>query len=213
LKYVAELDKINASDPALADLRKRAEGRKASAKATISVFRLGAPAVITLDDESIGSDGEVDGKGLGIGRHKLAILFGGKQASRTTDFVDGQRDTLVYDSATMELRPMVETDRALLARRKVREQVTSYEVEHRHTFGRCTGTLFISGFKVEYRASDKGHSFERPFGGLKLSVKDKDDKLDMQTSDGRQSWTFKVRNAAQAAEIKELWDKLQKLGK
>jgi hypothetical protein len=154
---------------------------------------------------------------LWIGRHKLVIEnSAGKQAGNNPDFAEGQTAAFVYDSATMELRPMADTDRALLIKRRTLEQVYSCEVEHRHLLGKCTGTLLISGFKVEYRASDKSHSFEKPLSSLKLSVKSGDDKIEMNIVEGTSgssgsSWTFKVRNSAQAAEIKELWDRLQKL--
>ncbi len=212
LKAVSLLEKANPADPTIADLRKRAEGRKAAAKATISVYRLGPPCKLTLDDEQLGTEGEVEGKSIGVGRHKVTIEnASGKQFSRTMEFVDGQTAVMVYDTATMELRGMTEADRLLLSQRKIREEIHQYPVEHRHTFGRCTGTLLISGMNVQYQASDKGHAFNRAFSSLKLRVNS--DKLEMNSSDGRQNWTFKVRDAAQAKEIMELWDRLQRLAK
>jgi serine/threonine protein kinase len=212
LKAVAQLEKINAVDPAIPEMRKRAEARKAAARAIISVFRLGAPASLTLDDEPIGIAGELENMVISAGRHKLAAVFAnGKQSSRTADLVEGQRASFVYDAASMELRPMTDPDRALLARRQTLEEVHSYEVEHRHLLGKCTGTLLISGISVEYRGSDKGHSFTRPFNSLKLEVKD--DKVEMNAVDGRQSWTFKARDAAQAREIGNLWNTLLELRK
>jgi hypothetical protein len=217
LAAVAQLEKINPRDPGLAEMRKRVEERMASAKAILSVFRLGRPCKLILDGAVIGAEGELENRSISVGRHKLVIENdGGKQVGNNLDYTDGQTIAFVYDAATMELRPMVETDRALLARRKTLEQVVTYEVEHRHVFGKCTGTLVISGLKVEYRASEKSHSFQKALSSLKLTAKAGDDKVEVQSTEGGQgtsSWTFKVRNAAQAAEIKELWDRLQKLAK
>jgi tetratricopeptide (TPR) repeat protein len=217
LAAVAQLEKINPADPGIGELRRRVEDRRAAAKAMISIYRLGRPCKLILDGTPMGTDGEVENKSVGVGRHKLVIEnSAGKQAGNNPDFAEGQTAAFVYDSATMELRPMADTDRALLIKRRTLEQIYSYEVEHRHLLGKCTGTLLISGFKVEYRASDKSHSFEKPFSSLKLSVKSGDDKIEMNIVEGTSgssgsSWTFKVRNSAQAAEIKELWDRLQKL--
>ena len=90
LKSVAQLEKINPTDPGIAEMRRRAEGRKASARAVFSVFRLGLAGKITLDDEPVGSEGEVENKTIAAGKHKLTVEnSAGRQASRTLDFVDG----------------------------------------------------------------------------------------------------------------------------
>jgi tetratricopeptide (TPR) repeat protein/tRNA A-37 threonylcarbamoyl transferase component Bud32 len=211
LKAVAQLEKVNPADPAIAEMRQRAEGHKASARAVISIYRLGFPGVIAIDDEVVGNESELENRPVPIGRHKISVTINGKQISRTADFQDGQREAYVYDHAAMELRPMVEADRALIARRKALEQVNRYDVEHRHLLGKCTGILSISGLKVSYQASEKSHSFDRPLTGLKITVRDKDDKVEIQTADGKQSWSFKARDAAQAAEIREHWTRLLKL--
>jgi tetratricopeptide (TPR) repeat protein len=214
LAAVAQLEKINPKDSQIGELRRRVEERKAAASATLSIYRMGRPGKLILDGAPVGADGELENKSIGIGRHKLEIEnSAGKQAGSNLDLTEGQTAAYVYDSATLELRPMADTDRALLAKRKTQEQIHSYEVEHRHILGKCNGTLLISGFSVEYRASDKSHSFDKPLSSLKLSFKAGEDKIEMQQVTGASgsSWTFKVRNPAQAAEIKELWDRLQKL--
>lgn len=218
LAAVAQVEKINPADPQIAELRKRAEERKAAARGTISVSRISRPGKLTLDGSAVGTDGELENKSIAIGRHKLAVEgSSGKQASLTIDVGEGQTAAFVYDIGAPELRPMIDADRALLARRKFLEQTSSYEVEHRHLLGKCTGTLTISGSKVEYRGSDKSHSFERPISELRLSYRAGEDKIELQAvgrtpgSSSGPSWTFKLAKAAQAAEIKELWDKLQKL--
>jgi hypothetical protein len=106
---------------------------------------------------------------------------------------------------------MVESDRELLSNRRTREEVHSYEVEHRHLFGHCTGTLFISGIRVEYKGSDASHSFARPFEDLKVTVRD--DRVDLDTKDNKRDWSFKMKNPAHAAQIKALWEKLLQLSK
>jgi hypothetical protein len=212
LKAVATLAKANPDDPNLADLRKRAEAHKAAARASIAVFRLGPPCKLMLDDEPVGTDGELETKSISIGSHKVTIEnSAGRQTSRTMEYTDGQTVVMVYDAGTMDLRNMTEADRPLLSKRKAREELHAYWVEHRHTFGRCNGQLVISGATVQYEASEKGHAFNRAFSSLKLNVNG--DKLEMSTSDGRQNWTFRVRDAAQAKEIMDLWDRLLKLAK
>jgi len=212
LKSVAQLEKINPADPGIAEMRRRAEGRKASARAVLSIFRLGPAAKITLDDEPIGSEGEVDNRTIAAegtssrSRTPQAGRPPGPWISST-----GRLRLLSYDSAAPELRPMVDTDRALLSMRRIREEVHDYEVEHRHRIGRCTGTLRISGLGIEYRASEKNHSFNRPLSSLKLKINN--DRLEMDSADGKGNWNFKVRDAVQAKEILGLWEKLQKLGK
>jgi hypothetical protein len=124
----------------------------------------------------------------------------------------------VFSAALICERPnlfhfSIEPIDSLWAAPQATAQVASYQVEHRHIFGKCAGALLISGLKVEYRPIEKAHSFDRPFSSLKLTVKENDDKLVIQTNDGKQSWTFKVSSSAQASEIKGLWEKLQKIGK
>lgn len=210
---LSRLEKINASDPALSELRKYIESRKAAANATLTIYRLGEPAALALDDQSIGANGEVENRGIPIGKHKLVVKFsGGKQSSWTLDCLDGQNVTLVYDAAASQVRTMVPADRELLAKRKTREEVHSYPAEHRHgILGKCTGDLLVSGLGVEYKTSNKPHSFNIRFQDVTLAVSN--DRVELENKASKQSYTFKMRNAEEASAVKTLWQKLQQLSR
>jgi serine/threonine protein kinase/Tfp pilus assembly protein PilF len=212
LKAMAQLEKINPADPAIAELRKRAENEKAAARATLSILRLGSPATILLDNQPVGRDGEVSNLSIPVGTHRITVRNAqGRQFDKVTEFYEGQSIPLVYEAAGPTLREMVESDRELLNNRRIREEVHGYEVEHRHLFGHCTGTLFISGLRVEYKGSDASHSFARPFEDLRVSVRD--DRVDLETKDNKRNWGFKAKNPAQAAQIKALWERLLQVNK
>ena len=213
LNAVARLQKANPADPNITAYRKRLEDTRASARASFSVVRLGEAGTLLFDDQPVGTGGEVDNRTVPIGRHKLTLKNAqGKLASIAVDLVDGQKADYVYDASVPELRPMAPTDRALLERRKAREEVHSYVVEHNHgTFrGRCKGTLTVSGLVVEYRTTETDHNFSWPFRTLKLALRD--DRVEFTTADNK-TQTFKLPDAAKAKEVKQLWDKLQQLGK
>jgi len=211
---LSRLEKVNPSDPALAELRRRSESSKAAAKAILTVLRMGEPAALTLDDQSVGgANGEIENKSIAIGRHKLAAKFGGgKQGSLIFEIGDGQNLTLVYDPLGAQVRHMVPADRELLAKRKIMEEVHSYPAEHRHgILGKCTGELLISGLKVEYKTSNKSHSFVIPFQGVTLAVNN--ERVELENKASKQSYTFKMRNAEEASAVQKLWEKLQQLSK
>jgi len=42
---------------------------------------------------------------------------------------------------------------------------------------------------------------------------DNNNRLEMDSTDGKYSWSFNVRDAVQAKEIMGLWEKLKKVGK
>ncbi len=211
LGAVTHLEKLNPGDSAAAELRKRAETRKASARASFSIYRLGDPGTLLLDDQSLGTNGEVENKSIPVGRHKITVKTArGHQSTLTRDFFDGENISLVYDA---DLRLMNPGDRDLLRQRAARETVSRYTVEHTHGFlkGKCTGELRISGVSVEYQASEKEHSFSIPFRSLKLSLKD-DDKLEFSDLHNAK-YSFKVASAKVQKEIKERWDRLEKMGR
>ncbi len=214
LRAAAQLEKINPADPSVAELRKRAEARKAAAKATLSIYRLGEPASLFLDDEPLGTAGELEDRVVSAGRHKVTVqVSSGKQSTWTADLSEGQKVILAYDAAALSLRPMVDADRELLSMRKIREEVHSFEVEHRHGIlgiTKCTGILKISGLRVEFRSPD--HALDTTFANVRLKNAN-NDRIELETVDTKQSWSFKMRDAAQAKAVKELWDRLTKLGK
>jgi len=212
LRALAQVEKINPADPAVAELRRRAVAQKAAARASLSIFRLGAPAALFLDNEPIGREGEVSNLAVPVGTHKITLRTAqGKQFEKETEFFEGQSLTYVYDAAGPSLREMAEGDRAALDNRRTREEAHAFQVEHRHRFGHCTGTLLISGLKVEYSGSEKSHSFSLPFESLKLTVRE--DRVEIDTKDNKRNWDFKMKNANEAAQVKALWEKLLQTAK
>jgi tetratricopeptide (TPR) repeat protein len=96
LNALSSAEKINPSDPGLAELRHQTETRKAAARATLTVHRLGARGTLLLDGRPIGKDGEIDSEAIPIGSHTLSLENGGVViASRIQDYTEGQRVTLV----------------------------------------------------------------------------------------------------------------------
>jgi hypothetical protein len=55
---LSSAERVNPSDPNLAELRRQTESRKAAARATLTVHRLAAKANLLLDGRPIGKDGE-----------------------------------------------------------------------------------------------------------------------------------------------------------
>ncbi len=210
---VVRLEKINSTDPNIAEWRRRAESSKAAAKAQFSILRLSEPATLLLDDKPVDSpDGEIENKVIQTGKHVLAVKGRIQQTSRSVEFSDGQNLTFVYntDASPPEFRPWVPADKDLISRRKEREELHPFSVEHSHGFlkGRCNGTLTISGLRVEYKGSDSDHNFVLPFRQLKLSVEK--DKLDLTDSKGGGKYSFKAADAKAARDIQQLWSKLSR---
>jgi len=213
LNAVTRLEKVNPADPSLSELRRRVESSKAAARATLSVYRLGEAGSLSLDDQPIGDESEIENRKVPIGRHKLSVKNKqGKQSSANLDCVEGQDFVFVYDSATPTLRPIAPADRELLKVRRMREATHPFAVEHTHGFlkGNCTGSLIISGIQVAYKTEVQGHSFTESFRDLKLTVKE--EKIEIVVARGTKH-SFKAADAKQAAAIKQLWDQLEKLGK
>ena len=213
LNAVTRLEKVNPTDPSLSELRRRVESSKAAARATLSVYRLGEAGSLSLDDQPIGDEGEIENRKVPIGRHKLSVKnMQGKQSSASLDFVEGQDLVFVYDSATPTLRPMVPADRDLLKTRRIREATHPFAVEHTHGFlkGNCTGSLIISGLQVVYETQVQGHGFKASFRELKLTVKE--ERIEISDARGAKH-SFKAADAKQAAAIMQLWNQLEKLGK
>jgi len=214
LGAVLRLEKGSPSDPNIAELRRRAELRNADAKATLSVYHLGDPGVLILDDRQLGTGGEVEKKVVKAGRHKIEVKgSSGKQASREIVFLDGQDLTMVYDLTTAELRPITAADRDAINRRRQPEDIHRFPVEHLHGFlkGKCTGDLLISSVRVDYKSRERQHDFSLPLRHLKLIVKD--EKLDFKQLLGDNHYQFRARDPIQASSIKNLWRDLQRTGK
>jgi tetratricopeptide (TPR) repeat protein len=209
LSEVGRAEQMNPGDPALAELRKRAESRKGSARATLTVYRIGEPAILTLDDERIGTNGQVDGLSVRVGRHKISLKNSrGLEASRSHEFTEGQNAFMVYDASGPVLRPMTDSDRDLVNSRKAAEQVQHFPVEHKHIWlrGKCAGDLVISAHDVEYKSKLEAHAFRIPFRNLYLKVEGQKVGIYFR-SDDKELRSFEVKDAAQAAAIQGAWTK------
>jgi serine/threonine protein kinase len=211
LNALNNAERLNPADSNFAELRRQTEARRAAAKASLSVHRLGARAAILLDGKPAGNDGEIENASIPIGNHMIAIENRGTLiATMRQEFFEGQQIALVYDMAGQSLRPMVEADRQLVAQRKTMEEVRYFDVEHEHGLfrGSCHGLLMIDYLDVAYRPTAGYHGFRLPFRLLKLNVKGKSIEL-INTSDNQHFQSFKFRDE-QAAEIfKRSWDELK----
>jgi hypothetical protein len=213
LQAIANLQRINPDDPNLPAMRRSAESAKAATRASFSIFRLGDAGTLKLDNQTIGSGGEVERVVVTAGRHQLVVLGkSGRPASLTAEFIDGQNREFVYDSQAAELRDITPADRDAIARRRQREEIHRFPVEHLHTFrGKCAGELSFNGYKVEYRPAEGNHGFSRGFDRLQLEIRD--DRLEFVELPGGWQIQLRARDAPAAAEIKRIWDELERLAK
>jgi len=213
LAALEKVERINASDPNLASLRKRAEVRPAPGTASLSLLPLGEPASLVLDDQPAGASGELINHTVSAGRHKIAARNSqGTEVALVQDFSNGQKVTIVYDLARQVMRPMIEADRELMNRNKAKQQVHRFNVEHPHGVlrGSCRGELLVSYFDVVYRPATGSHGFNIPFKTLKARVEDKTVIL-MFAMDGREFSSFRFQDAQAALSLKKAWDDLSAL--
>ncbi|PYV40987.1 MAG: hypothetical protein DMG09_05625 [Acidobacteria bacterium] len=210
LNAVQQLAKINPEDPNVSQMRAAAANKKRSAVATLTIWRLGEPVPISLDGEVlVTTGGEVTSLTIPAGVHKLEVK-GTRTASLRRDLIDGQY-TFAYDGYNF-IRLAEEGDAELRVRRKTREETRKWRVEHSHRFGRCEGELVMNGFQVEYRPDqEKNHGGKWPFPSLKLSV----DNRDLELVDARNNKLekFKAADSNKAKEVKQFWEKLDKLSR
>ncbi len=215
LDALAALGRANPADPNLAEMRRRAEARMAAATATLSIHRLREPATILIDGQPAGADGELLNHSLPIGSHQLAIRTdAGAQVAHADEFLEGQNVHYVYDAALLVLRPMLESDRALIAERKAKEEVHSFEVEHMHGLlrGSCRGELRISFYEVAYRPVSGPHAFQVPFRDLRLRTEGSVLRL-MLVGTNRELAQFRTANPEAAGSVAQVWGKLKSLEK
>ncbi len=212
LNAIAHLQQINPADRNIEAYKKAVEDAKASARATISILRLGEPGALALNEQPIGVNGEIENHLVPIGRHKLSVKNAqGRQSILNVDLTEGQKAEFVYDALPALRAFAPATDRALLEKRKSREEIHTFQVEHSHgTFrGKCRGLLTISGISVAYKTAETDHSFAYRFEELKLAVNN--DRLEFSAPDKK--ITLTLPTAANATAVKQLWDKLLQLGK
>jgi tetratricopeptide (TPR) repeat protein len=214
LNSLQAVEKLNRSDPSVAEMRRRLDAAKASSRATVTVYRLADPGTLTLDGQPFGNNGEADNRAVPVGRHRLAVRDKNGRESGSVDlhFADGSASSFVYDGT--ELRPMTAADRDKLGQRRERERTVEFPIEHQHggVFRKssCTGQLLLSGFSVEYRTTEKEHAFQIPFASAKLVQNgERFDFIDARSKEEHKN--FKARDAAQARALSTLWDRLSKL--
>ncbi|MBN1567369.1 MAG: protein kinase [Acidobacteria bacterium] len=204
-------ERLNPSDTKFADLRRQLETRRAAAKASLTVYRLGPKAILSLDGRPIGSDGEIENESIPIGNHTLAIESGGSViTSRRQEYLENQHIALVYDLAKQNLRPMADADRELISKRKAMEEVRYFDAEHEHGAfrGSCRGLLMIDYLDVAYRPTSGDHGFRMPFKVLKLRVKGRIIEL-INISDNKRFQSFKLHDEQAAEKFKRSWDELK----
>jgi tetratricopeptide (TPR) repeat protein len=213
INALGRVQQLNASDPNLSGMREQLERRISSARAVLTVRRLGSRGTLLLDGKPAGSDGEIENESVPIGSHTLAVADQRSvQISRAVELREGQRIAYVYDLQKQLLRPMTEGDAELAARGKALEEVHRFAVEHTHGLfrGGCKGTLEISLFEVAYEPASGTHRFRIPFSRLKLNVSGK--SLDLAyVSDGKAFQSFRVEDPQAAEKLKRLWDSLRAL--
>lgn len=210
---LSSAEKINPADAGLGELRRQIDSRKAAARATLTVRRLGPKAVILLDGRPIGKEGEVENESIPIGSHTLAVENGGGVVtSKTLDYAEGQRVSFVYDLLKQNLRPMAESDREGLARRKATEEAARFSLEHDHGLfrGSCQGTLSLDPLDIAYSPSSGSHGFRIPFKLLKITVQGKTVSMDY-ISDNSHFQTFKFQDAQAAQKFSQKWDEIKAL--
>jgi serine/threonine protein kinase len=206
-------EKLNPADPNLADLRRRAEARKAAAKSILTVHRLGAKADLLLDGRPIGKDGEIENESIPIGSHTLAIRnSGGLIASRIQEYPEGQRILLVYDVVKQTLRTETEADWKLIAQRRAMEEVERFTLEHDHGLlrGSCHGVLSLDSLDVAYTPTSGSHGFRIPFKLLKLKADGRSVSL-FYISDNTHFQTFKFQDSRAAEQFIQKWNELKAL--
>jgi serine/threonine protein kinase len=209
------LEKIDPSNKDLAEYRRRVDTLRKSTKAYLTISRKNEPATLMLDDKAIGVNGEVENMVVNAGAHTITMKNSkGGQKSVPIDLFDGTNSAFSYNSATLEFEPLTEAGREAIKSRKEREKDAFFHIQHTHGMlrGNCSGDLLISGLRIEYKPDrENDHAFTHTFANLNMSLSG--EKLQFtEVPSNKELGTFKV-NASDAKKIKELWDKLQKLGK
>ena len=161
-EILKNLERLNPNDQNLATLRQQIESRRASARANLTIYRLGGKGNLLMDGRAVGRNGELEGGSIPIGKHTISIEDNGKiVASQSIDFFEGQRMTMVYDTRKQTLRPMSESDRDMLSRRRLLEQGINFDAEHQHGAlrGSCRGTLVVTDSNVTFKPFSGDHTF------------------------------------------------------
>jgi serine/threonine protein kinase len=191
---------------------------------------IAAAARLTSEVESLlpqlkqnGSFGRIvdDGDALVRGREQpdyLALqrwLASARAALAAESDLDRTRRTTTLDraeasTARIDRPSTVGAQRESMGGRPERERIYRFRVEHPHggSSAACSGELLISGVDVAYWAGDPGHAFHAPFESLRLEQQD--DCIEI-IGAGKERRTLRARDATQAASIRQLWEKLEKI--
>lgn len=213
LQELDAAEQVNPSDPGMAALRREIKSRSGSAAATLTVYRLGDGATLVLDGKRIGNDGEAVSQSIPAGNHEISVEKDGRLlATRSQELFEGQAIALVYDIAQKNIRPMIESDRILIERRKTMEEVHRFAAEHPHGIlrGKCRGDLILSFNEVVYKPVAGSHGFRIPF---KLLMPEQDGRtVDLFfISDNEHFKKFEFDDEQSAAKFIRTWDMLKSL--
>ena len=215
LNAIDLVERLNPGDPNVAEMRHRVDSRKAAARATLTVRRLGDKATLLLDGRPTGTDGEIRNESVTIGFHTIGVENGGGyHAARNQEFLEGQTVAYVYDTAAQLLRPMTDTDAGLIAQREVKEELHRFKVEHSHGVlrGSCKGVLSLNYFQVEFKSDSGWHGFQVPFRQLMLKADGK--SLDFfLASTGKYFHSFRAQNVQEGESFRRTWEKLEAGGR
>jgi serine/threonine protein kinase/tetratricopeptide (TPR) repeat protein len=208
------IERINPADPNLPALRKRAEPAPLPGSASVTIYPIGEAAVLMLDDQPVGTGGELVNQTISSGRHKLTARNNGRQVELTSDFSNGQNITMVYDVAGQVLRAMTEADRGLIARSKARQELHRFAIEHSHGLlrGSCKGDLSIDYYHVIFRPSSGPHGFSVSFKELSLRI-DNRNAVFLFAADDSEFFSFKLPDNPTAQKLRKVWDDVTALGK
>jgi serine/threonine protein kinase/tetratricopeptide (TPR) repeat protein len=214
LGALQSVERINPADPNIAEWRRQAEARMASARAVLTVHRLGPRAMLYLDGKPIGNDGEILNTHIPIGNHTVSISYNGSLiASRTQEYFEDGQVVLVYDLSERSLRPFTEGDRKLLAQRTAMEEVHRFELEHKHGLfrGSCRGVLSVSYSDVAYKPYSGDHGFRIPFKLLRISKVEGKSIEFSYVSDNKRFQSFEFPDERSAQKFIRIWGNLKAL--
>jgi hypothetical protein len=215
LAALAAVEQANPSDVNIVELRRRVETSKASARASLTVYRLGDRGSLLLDGKPLGFGDELENVSIAAGSHMLVVRGQAVgSVSRVVECLDGQKIVLVYDLKRQLLRPMEDGDHHLLAQRRASEETHSLDVEHVHGVfrGACRGNLVVGLPEIEFKPTAGPHRFHHPLRQLKLRVEGRSILL-ADAASGQEVFSFKAATPAQAADLGKAWDKLKALAK
>lgn len=211
LNALSNAEKLNPADPRFAELRRRTEAKSASARAFLTVYRLGAKGSLLLDGQPIGKDGELEHGSIPIGTHTVSVADdSGPVALRVQEYSEGQRITLVYDLSAQSMRAMTEADREAIARRKSAEGLESFAIEHDHGFlrGSCRGSLSLDAHDISFSPASGSHGFRIPFRLFDMKSEGRSISF-YYMSDSSHFQTFKFQDLQTADRFRFKWRALQ----